>query len=347
MPAYAARAYSYMLPPELIAQKPAARRENSRLLVLHKDTGRRQHKHFYDIPAFLDKNDLLVFNDTRVLPVRLTGRKSTGARCEILLLKRLAADRWECLAKPGRRLSQNSVVEFGADFSAKILDVLPGGRRVAQFSFAGNFLDSLSKHGQTPLPPYVKPSDPDTEALRKFRYQTVYARVPGAAAAPTAGLHFSRNLLTRLKKQGIAAARVTLHTSLGTFQPLKAADIRAHQMHAEEYNFPAETARAVNECRKRGGRVVAVGTTTARVLETVYQAGHPLASRSGETAIYIYPGYKFKLVDALITNFHLPRSTLLLLVSALAGRGKILQAYQEAVKLKYRFFSFGDAMLII
>ncbi|MDR1453193.1 MAG: S-adenosylmethionine:tRNA ribosyltransferase-isomerase [Candidatus Margulisbacteria bacterium] len=368
---FSADLYEYALPPELIAQAPAARREDSRLLVLRRENNSLEHKYFRDIVDYLNPQDLLVFNDTKVLPARLLGQKTTGGRCEIFLLKQLDAAHWEALVKPGRRLACGSAVRFGADFTAVILEKLPDGRRRVEFSFAGDFGEKLLRYGQTPLPPYIKaatsltysqdatlPSGltvPDGLTVSgrlelAERYQTVYARTPGAAAAPTAGLHFSQELLDRIKAKGTASAFVTLHVGPGTFQPLQTADIRKHNIHAEEYFCPEETLRAVRECRARGGRVIAVGTTSARVLETVV-SGHaetlPATPLHGQTNIYIYPGYQFQAVDALITNFHLPKSTLLLLVSALAGREKILSVYQEAIRQRYRFFSFGDAMLII
>jgi S-adenosylmethionine:tRNA ribosyltransferase-isomerase len=360
---FSADLYQYELPPELIAQTPAARREDSRLLVLRRKNNSLEHKYFRDIVDYLEPRDLLVFNDTKVLPARLLGHKETGARCEIFLLKQLDAARWEALVKPGRRLASGSVVRFGADFSAVILEKLPGGRRRVEFSFAGDLGEKLRRYGQTPLPPYISaPLDSRKKSELAERYQTVYARTPGAAAAPTAGLHFSQELLDRIAAQGTASAFVTLHVGPGTFQPLQTADIREHRMHAEEYFFPEQAAQAVRECRARGGRVIAVGTTSARALETcagsLTNTSTGLVSDtpvlkalettvSGQTGLYIYPEYQFKIVDALITNFHLPRSTLLLLVSALAGREKILAAYGEAIKRRYRFFSFGDAMLII
>ncbi|MDR1997044.1 MAG: tRNA preQ1(34) S-adenosylmethionine ribosyltransferase-isomerase QueA [Candidatus Margulisbacteria bacterium] len=358
---FSAAAYAYDLPPELIARKPPARRGDSRLLVLHRQSAALEHKQFRAILDYLAPPDLLVFNDTRVLPARLLGQKvlpgnnrSGRARCEVFLLKQLDRKRWECLVKPGRRLPEGSVVSFGPDCSAGILDVLPDGRRLVEFEFAGDFQTVLDHYGRPPLPPYIKPDAAQSQSDRlelAARYQTVYARVPGASAAPTAGLHFSPELLAAIKTRGIPTAFLTLHIGLGTFQPLKTADIREHRMHTEEYILPAQTIRAVQACRQRGGRVIAVGTTAARVLETVAAdiaaSAVPAAGLAGCTSIYIYPGYKFRVVDALLTNFHLPGSTLLLLVSALAGREKILQAYQEAVRLRYRFFSFGDAMLIV
>ena len=352
------KAYSYDLPPELIAQKPAERREDSRLLILDRKTDILEHRFFRDIPEHLTDKDLLVFNDTKVFPARLLGRKegNGGARCEIFLLKQLDARKWECLVKPGRRLTSGSIVRFSADFSCKIQDTLTDGRRIVEFDYAGDFFDDLSKYGQTPLPPYIKPVVSPTLDDRiniTERYQTVYARETGSVAAPTAGLHFSEELLAQIKSQGISTAFVTLHVGLGTFQPLQTENIREHKIHTEEYFLPQKTIRAIRDCRARGGRVIAVGTTAARVLETEasrWLDAEPVEASStihSQTNIFIYPGYQFKIVDALITNFHLPKSTLLLLVSAFAGREKILSAYQEAIKQRYRFFSFGDAMLIV
>jgi S-adenosylmethionine:tRNA ribosyltransferase-isomerase len=344
---FSADLYQYELPPELIAQTPAARREDSRLLILRRADNSIEHKYFRDIVDYLGPQDLLIFNDAKVLPARLLGQKTTGGRCEIFLLKQLDAACWEALVKPGRRLAAGSAVRFGADFTAVILEKLSGGRRRVEFSFSGDFAEKLARYGQVPLPPYIKMDANVPLGVRSElaeRYQTVYAKTPGAAAAPTAGLHFSQELLAKIKARGAASAFVTLQVGLGTFQALKATEIRKHQIHAEEYYCPAETLQAVRECRARGGRVIAVGTTSARVLETVFGQNR---SVRGSTDIYIYPGHQFKAVDALITNFHLPKSTLLLLVSALAGREKILAAYREAVRQKYRFFSFGDAMLII
>ncbi|MDR1113782.1 MAG: tRNA preQ1(34) S-adenosylmethionine ribosyltransferase-isomerase QueA [Candidatus Margulisbacteria bacterium] len=356
---FSADLYKYELPPELIAQTPAARREDARLLILRRENNFLEHKYFRDILDYLEPQDLLVFNDTKVLPARLLGRKETGAQCEVFLLKQLDAAHWEALVRPGRRLASGSVVRFGADFAAVILEKLSDGRRRVEFSFAGDFWEKLFRYGQTPLPPYIKTVTPaplpngltvsDRLELAE-RYQTVYAKTPGAAAAPTAGLHFSQELLDKIAAKGTAKAFVTLHVGTGTFQPLQTADIREHRIHAEEYFCPEQTVQAVRECRARGGRVIAVGTTSARVLETAAEQilrGAETSALQGSTSLYIYPGYQFKIVDALITNFHLPRSTLLLLVSALAGREKILAAYREAIRQKYRFFSFGDAMLII
>ncbi|MDR1323562.1 MAG: tRNA preQ1(34) S-adenosylmethionine ribosyltransferase-isomerase QueA [Candidatus Margulisbacteria bacterium] len=350
---FSADLYKYELPSELIAQTPAARREDARLLILWRENNSLEHKYFRDILDYLEPQDLLVFNDTKVLPARLLGRKETGAHCEVFLLKQLDAAHWEALVKPGRRLASGSVVRFGADFSAVILEKLPTDRRRVEFSFAGDFEAKLRCYGQTPLPPYIKTVTEQSQSDRlelAERYQTVYAKTPGAAAAPTAGLHFSQELLDSIAAKGTAKAFVTLHVGTGTFQPLQTADIREHHIHAEEYFCPEQAVQAVRECRARGGRVIAVGTTSARVLETAAEQilrGAEISALQGSTSLYIYPGYQFKIVDALITNFHLPRSTLLLLVSALAGREKILMAYQEAIRQKYRFFSFGDAMLII
>jgi S-adenosylmethionine:tRNA ribosyltransferase-isomerase len=350
---FSADLYKYELPPELIAQTPAARREDARLLILRRENDSIEHKYFRDILDYLEPQDLLVFNDTKVLPARLLGHKETGAQCEVFLLKQLDATHWEALVKPGRRLASGSVVRFGADFSARILEKLSDGQRRVEFSFAGDFWEKLFRYGQTPLPPYIKTVTEQSQSDRlelAERYQTVYAKTPGAAAAPTAGLHFSQELLDKIAAKGMAKAFVTLHVGTGTFQPLQTADIREHRIHAEEYFCPEQAVQAVRECRARGGRVIAVGTTSARVLETAAEQilrGAEISALQGSASLYIYPGYQFKIVDALITNFHLPRSTLLLLVSALAGREKILAAYQEAIRQRYRFFSFGDAMLII
>ena len=371
---FLAAAYDYNLPPELIAQEPAARREDSRLLILDRKTDILEHRFFRDILEYLTAKDLLIFNDTRVWPARLLGQKKSGAQCEIFLLKQLSDTCWEVLAKPGRRLPVDSEVIFAKDFNCRVADVLPDGRRIVEFNCQDNFWDNLARYGQIPLPPYIKPVTSTTHiGLRRSdraeiaaRYQTVYAREIGSSAAPTAGLHFSEELLAKIRDKKIATAFVTLHIGLGTFQPLQTEDIREHQIHTEAYSLPASTIQAIQDCRRRGGRVIAVGTTAARVLETeadslTRDTPHRLKpelplerganlfykTNHSQTNIFIYPGYRFKVVDALITNFHLPRSTLLLLVSALAGRERILSAYQEAIRQKYRFFSFGDAMLIV
>lgn len=336
--------FDYYLPPELIAQQPVEPRDASRLLVLHRRDGRLEHRYFYDLPLYLNPLDILVLNDTRVMPARLWGRKAgTGGRVEVLLLNRLGGDRWETLVRPGRRVPVGTELVFGqGELAAKVLTTTPAGGRVLEFTYEGNWEEILARLGEVPLPPYIKSELPDPE-----RYQTVYARHPGSAAAPTAGLHFTPRLLQALQDKGVEIAYILLHVGLGTFRPVKEEIIEKHRMHAEYYAISAETARAINTARSRGGRVVAVGTTVVRALETVATPEGQICPREGFTDIFIYPGYRFKAVDCLITNFHLPRSTLLMLVSAFAGRERILEAYRVAVHERYRFFSFGDAMLIL
>ncbi len=332
--------FDYCLPEGHIAQTPLARRDHSRLLVLDKECGEMQHRHFYDIPDYLDENDLLVFNDSRVIPARLMGRRASGGVVEVFLLHRSAKDEWEVLVRPGKKARLGSVVEFGEGLSCEFIAHTDFGGRIARFSYDGLFEDKLRILGEVPLPPYIHETLSDPE-----RYQTVYSREEGSAAAPTAGLHFTNELLEKIKKRGIKSAFVTLHVGLGTFRPVSVENIKDHLMHGEYYSVPEETAQLINSTRARGGRVVAVGTTPVRVLESVARDGK-MFFQSGKTAVFIYPGYKFQLVDALITNFHLPQSTLLMLVSALAGRELILSAYETAVRENYRFFSFGDAMFI-
>jgi S-adenosylmethionine:tRNA ribosyltransferase-isomerase len=334
--------FDYHLPEELIAQHPAEVRDQSRLLVLDRTTGAIAHRRFYDLPSYLFPGDTLVFNDTRVIPARLIGAKTdTGAKVEVFLLNRLAEDRWETIVKPGRKLRPGAVVSFGDDLSGEILDVTDFGGRVVRFSFNGIFEEVLDRLGETPLPPYIHEQLDDKE-----RYQTVYARERGSAAAPTAGLHFTDKLLTSLAENSINLAFLTLHVGLGTFRPVSVENILDHKMHREYYSVPPAAADIINGAKERGGRIIAVGTTIVRTLETVARDGR-IEAGGGWTDIFIYPGYRFKMVDALLTNFHLPKSTLLMLVSALAGRENILAAYREAVAERYRFFSFGDAMLII
>lgn len=334
--------FDYHLPEELIAQQPAERRDHSRLMVLGRSGGSIAHRRFYDLPQYLAPGDTLVFNDTRVIPARLLGVKSdTGARVEVFLLNRLSHDTWETLVKPGKKARPGVRLKFSDDLSCEILAGTDFGGRVVRFAFAGAFEPLLDRLGETPLPPYIHAKLTDRE-----RYQTVYARERGSAAAPTAGLHFTPELLRELAGKGINQAFVTLHVGLGTFRPVTADDISGHVMHREYYSVPPETADLVNRTREAGGRVVAVGTTSVRTLETA-AAGGRVEPGSGWTDIFIYPGYTFKAVDALVTNFHLPKSTLLMLVSALAGRENVLAAYREAVAERYRFFSFGDAMFII
>lgn len=336
--------FDYYLPPELIAQQPVEPRDASRLLVLHRRDGSLEHRYFYELPLYLNPGDILVLNDTRVMPARLWGRKAgTGGRIEVLLLNRLDGDRWETLVRPGRRVPVGAELVFGqGELTAKVLATTPTGGRVLEFTYEGNWEEILVRLGQVPLPPYIKSKLPDPE-----RYQTVYARHPGSAAAPTAGLHFTPRLLKALQDKRVEIAYILLHVGLGTFRPVKEEIIEKHRMHAEYYAISPETARAINTARSRGGRVVAVGTTVVRALETVATPEGQICPGEGFTDIFIYPGYRFKAVDCLITNFHLPRSTLLMLVSAFAGRERILEAYRIAVQERYRFFSFGDAMLIL
>lgn len=335
--------FYYDLPEELIAQTPLEKRDTSRLMVLDKKTGQVQHKHFYDIIDYLQEGDCLVINDTKVIPARLYGQKTgTGGAVEVLLLKDLGDSRWECIVYPGRRLKEGANITFGdGRLTATIDKVLETGNRIISFHYEGIFLEILEELGEMPLPHYIKEhlSDPD-------RYQTVYCREPGSAAAPTAGLHFTPELMERIREKGVVFAPVTLHVGLGTFRPVKEEEITDHVMHSEQYSITPQSAEIINQARQSGHRVIAVGTTSCRTLETVTDENHVTHSGEGNTDIFIYPGYTFKGLDALITNFHLPESTLVMLVSALAGRENILNAYRQAVEEKYRFFSFGDAMFI-
>lgn len=334
--------FIYELPEELIAQTPMARRDASRLLVVDKCSGELSHEHFFDLPSHLRAGDCLVLNDSRVLPARLFGVRPTGGAVEVVLLRDLGDKRWECLCRPGKKMRIGTEVSFGDGvLRAVVEDIHEDGNRVLRFSYEGIFLELLESLGQMPLPPYIKAQLEDKE-----RYQTVYSRHSGSAAAPTAGLHFTEELLEKIKNMGVDVCFVTLHVGLGTFRPVKAENIEDHEMHSEYCSIPAETAEAIEACRKRGGRVIAVGTTTCRTLESFAREDGSLAESAGWTNIFIYPGYRFKCIDALVTNFHLPGSTLLMLVSALAGRDNMLHAYQKAVEEKYRFFSFGDAMFI-
>jgi S-adenosylmethionine:tRNA ribosyltransferase-isomerase len=336
--------YNFDLPEDLIAQTPLLERSSSRLLILSREDGTMEHRTFKDITDYLKKGDTLVLNDTRVIPARLFGvKEDTGAKAEILLLKSLGQDRWETLVKPGKKLKLGNVIVFSNELKAVIESEGDMGARVLRFSYQGVFQEILDRLGQMPLPPYIKDKLEDKE-----RYQTVYARHEGSAAAPTAGLHFTEQLLQEIRAKGVTVAFITLHVGLGTFRPMSVERVEDHVMHEEYYSLSQETADLLNKTRMDGGRVVAVGTTSARTLETVGKkcGGGPLKESSGWTSIFMFPGYEFTIVDALITNFHLPKSTLVMLVSALAGREHILEAYQEAVKEKYRFFSFGDAMLI-
>ena len=334
--------FDFYLPEELIAQTPLARRDGSRLLTLDRTTGEVGHRHFYDLPRFLRPGDCLVLNDSRVLPARLIGQRPTGGSCEVLLLVDRGEDQWECLVRPGRKLKPGAQVIFGGGaLTAQIVGELEDGKRLVRFHYQGIFLEVLERLGRMPLPPYIKEELADGE-----RYQTVYSRVTGSAAAPTAGLHFTPELLERIQHMGVKVCCVTLHVGLGTFRPVKAEDIQDHEMHAEFCQISRESAEVINETKRNGGRVICVGTTSCRTIESFAAEDGTLMERSGWTNIFIYPGYRFKVLDGLVTNFHLPQSTLLMLVSALAGRENVLAAYQEAVRERYRFFSFGDAMLI-
>ncbi|MCH3914828.1 MAG: tRNA preQ1(34) S-adenosylmethionine ribosyltransferase-isomerase QueA [Acidaminococcaceae bacterium] len=332
--------FNYELPKELIAQHPMEPRDHSRLLVVNKDTGDLEHKHFYDLPEYLRPGDLLVFNDTRVIPARLHGFKSTGARVEVFLLTRINGTDWEVLVKPGRRVQPGTIVKFSDELSCEILEKTDFGGRIARFIFTGIFEEILDRLGETPLPPYI------TEPLKdKERYQTVYSRERGSAAAPTAGLHFTKELLKKIKDMGVEEVFVTLHVGLGTFRPVSEDTVEDHKMHSEFYTITPEAAQAINNAKKAGRRIVAVGTTSVRTLEAAGITGE-IKPGGNWTKIFIYPGFQFKFVDALVTNFHLPQSTLLMLVSALATREIMLNTYKIAVEEKYRFFSFGDAMFI-
>lgn len=336
--------YDYDLPQELIAQDPLSKRDSSRLMVVDRRTGAVKHKIFHDILDYLHEGDCLVINNTKVIPARLMGTKEeTGATIEVLLLKRRQDNVWETLVKPGKKAKPGAVISFGDGLlRGRVVDVVEEGNRLIQFEYEGIFEEILDQLGQMPLPPYI------THRLEdKNRYQTVYAKHDGSAAAPTAGLHFTKELLRQIQEKGVAIASVTLHVGLGTFRPVKVDNILEHHMHSEFYQIEEEDAALINETKQRGGRVISVGTTSTRTLESVADADGFLKAGSGWTDIFIYPGYTFKCVDALITNFHLPQSTLLMLVSAFSDREKILAAYQEAVKERYRFFSFGDAMLIV
>lgn len=334
--------FGFFLPENLIAQTPLDKRDESRLLCLDKSNGNISHKHFYDILDMINPEDCLILNDSRVLPARIYGTKETGAVVEFLLLKNLGDDKWECLAGPGRKAKEGSLFTFGEGIlTGEVTEVKPDGNRIVKFSYDGVFFAILDKIGQMPLPPYIKEKLEDNE-----RYQTVYSKEIGSAAAPTAGLHFTEELLGKVKAKGVSVGFVTLHVGLGTFRPVNAEYIDEHKMHAESYFIPGETANIINETKKKGGRVICVGTTSSRTLESAADENGLFKECGGETEIFIYPGYKFKAVDALITNFHLPESTLVMLVSALASRENILKAYNEAVAKEYRFFSFGDAMFI-
>lgn len=335
--------FYYDLPKELITQTPVEPRDSSRLLILGRNNGEIEHKHFYDIIEYLHEGDLLVVNDSRVLPARIFGiKEETGARVEFLLLKQISGNKWETLCKPGKKAKEGTKFSFGDGLlKATVVEVKDDGNRVVDFECDENFFAALDKIGQMPLPPYI------TEELKdKERYQTVYSHELGSAAAPTAGLHFTKELMDRIREKGINIASVTLHVGLGTFRPVKVDDVTNHKMHSEHYEVPEETAKLIKQTKENGGRVIAVGTTSCRTLESVATQYGEIIACDGFTDIFIYPGYKFKVLDGLITNFHLPESTLIMLVSAFAGFDNVMNAYKNAVDKKYRFFSFGDAMFI-
>lgn len=335
--------FDYELPHELIAQDPLEQRDSSRLLILDKKTGERTHRIFHDIIDYLHEGDCLVINNTKVIPARLIGeREGTGGKVEVLLLKRKTDNVWETLVKPGKKARPGMRLSFGGGLlHAEVQEVVDEGNRLIRFEYEGIFEEILDQLGQMPLPPYI------THQLKdKNRYQTVYAKYEGSAAAPTAGLHFTEELLQQIQEKGVKIARVTLHVGLGTFRPVKVEDVTEHHMHTEFYYVSQEAADIINETKKQGGRVICVGTTSCRTIESAADEHGVVQATEGDTDIFIYPGYKFKVLDCLITNFHLPESTLLMLVSALAGKENIMAAYKEAVEMRYRFFSFGDAMFI-
>ena len=335
--------FYYDLPEELIAQTPLERRDGSRLMTLNKETGEVGHQHFYDLPSYLKAGDCLVLNNSRVLPARLIGKRLPGGGAvEVMLLVDKGAGVWECLVRPGRKVRTGAQLSFGeGELTAEVMEVLPDGNRLVQFHYEGIFLEVLERLGQMPLPPYIKEKLKDPE-----RYQTVYSKEVGSAAAPTAGLHFTKDLLAQVEAMGVKVCYVTLHVGLGTFRPVKELDLTKHDMHSEYCAVPQETADIINETKKNGGRVICVGTTSCRTIESWANEDGTMDAKGGWTNIFIYPGYRFKVLDCLVTNFHLPESTLIMLVSALAGREETLNAYRIAVEEKYRFFSFGDAMFI-
>lgn len=335
--------FYFDLPEELIAQTPIEKRDESRLMLLDRRSGKTEDHTFKELPEFLNPGDCLVLNDSRVIPARLFGRRATGGAVEIVLLRDRGEHIWECLTRPGRKTHTGTALEFGeGELRGTVVDEIEGGNRLIRFDYEGIFLEVLERLGRMPLPPYIHEELQDAE-----RYQTVYSRVSGSAAAPTAGLHFTKELLGRIADRGVNICFVTLHVGLGTFRPVKAENIEDHQMHAEYCEIPPETAQTVNETRSKGGRIIAVGTTSCRTLESRAAPDGHLEPYAGFTNCFIYPGYTFRCIDGLITNFHLPESTLIMLVSALAGREHVLQAYQEAIEKRYRFFSFGDAMAIL
>ena len=335
--------FNYELPKELIAQTPLEKRDTSRLMTLDRKTGAWEHHHFYELPDFLEPGDCLILNDSRVLPARLLGQRLPGGgACEVLLLIDRGEKTWECLVRPGRHMREGTKLSFGnGELTAEVTEVLSDGNRLVRFDYEGIFLEVLERLGKMPLPPYIKEELQDQE-----RYQTVYSKVPGSAAAPTAGLHFTPELLETIRQKGVNIGYVTLHVGLGTFRPVKEEEITEHEMHSEFCILPPETARLINETKAGGRRCICVGTTSCRTLESWAAEDGRMEPKAGWTSIYIYPGYRFKVMDGLVTNFHLPESTLIMLVSAFAGREHVLAAYEEAVREKYRFFSFGDAMFL-
>ena len=334
--------YNYELPEELIAQKPLEDRSSSRLMVIHRDTGEIEHRTFKDIIEYLNKGDCLVLNDSKVIPARLYGENEKKALVEFLLLKRMDKDSWEVLCKPGKKAKIGSEFAFGNDkLKCRVMEITDQGNRIIKFEYSGVFEEILDELGEMPLPPYIHEKLED-----KNRYQTVYAKEEGSSAAPTAGFHFTNDLLDKIKEKGVELVFITLHVGLGTFRPVKVENIEEHHMHSEYYRLTEEEADKINRCKKQGGKVIAVGTTSCRTLETIARNG-TIKAQSGITDIFIYEGYEFKAIDGLITNFHIPESTLIMLVSAFYNRASILHAYEEAVKLKYRFYSFGDSMLIV
>lgn len=334
--------FFYDLPEELIAQTPLLKRDASRMMVLRREDGAIEHRHFFDLPSYLSPGDCLVVNESRVIPARLIGvSEKTGSPVEVLLLNQ-RGEEWECITRPGRRTREGARIRFADELSGEIRGVTETGNRIIRFTFEGIFMEVLERLGRMPLPPYI------TEELDDpSRYQTVYSKNPGSAAAPTAGFHFTTELLDKVQEMGVRVARVTLHVGLGTFRPVKAEEITDHVMHSEYYEVPREAADTINSCRAAGGRIISVGTTSTRTLESVADENGVIPAASGWTNIFIYPGYRFRAIDALITNFHLPESTLIMLVSAFAGYEATMRAYREAVRERYRFFSFGDAMLIM
>lgn len=336
--------FEYSLPEELIAQFPAAKRDESNLMVLSRQNKTVEHKKFFDIVDLLDENDVLVMNNTRVIPARLFGKKSTGANIEVFLLEKKSEVQWEALIKPSKRVKPETLVKFSEDLSCKIIERLPNDKWLVEFIFTGNFNEILARVGNIPLPPYI---DRSSNNFDIERYQTVYAQNPGSVAAPTAGLHFTPEILDKIKQRGLEVCHVTLNVGLGTFKPVKADNILDHVMDKEFYEIPEDTARIINQAKSQGKNIVAVGTTTVRTLESAFQKNGCISATSDYSQLFIYPGYKFNVIDKLITNFHLPKSTLLMLVSAFAGKDFVFSAYSEAIENKYRFYSYGDCMFIV